>query len=200
MGVTYWDTAKALAASEQIGILSRTQAAKSVPGTQVVNLERGELMTMDRADAPKAGSSIRLVTIYATASLACLNLPWWLRSHFQEGRAGRVPSFLQKWRRFSARHEHLRRSSQRLVGCAWRRASERAAGLEVGEGLRLGVGARDQRSRAQALALPASLLVSRESKERLMSWCWNTVPPMAWKSESRRSRSSQSLRHRWLRR
>jgi hypothetical protein len=69
MGVTYWDTAKALAASEQTGIQSRTQAAKSVPGTQVVNVERGELMTMDRADAPKAGSSIRLVTYAALTFL-----------------------------------------------------------------------------------------------------------------------------------
>jgi hypothetical protein len=61
MGVTYWDTAKAPAASEQTGIQSRMQAAKSVPGTQVVNVERAELTIMDRADAPKAGSFIRLV-------------------------------------------------------------------------------------------------------------------------------------------
>jgi heme-degrading monooxygenase HmoA len=62
IGVTYWETAKALAASEQTGIQSRTQATKSVPGTQVINVERGELMIMDRAAAPKSGSFIRLVT------------------------------------------------------------------------------------------------------------------------------------------
>jgi heme-degrading monooxygenase HmoA len=61
-GITYWESAKALAASEQVGTQSRTQAAKNVPGTQIVNVERAELMIMDRAGAPKAGSFIRVVT------------------------------------------------------------------------------------------------------------------------------------------
>jgi hypothetical protein len=52
-----------LAASEQTGIQSRTQATKGVPGSQIVNVERGELMIMDRAGAPKAGSFVRATTV-----------------------------------------------------------------------------------------------------------------------------------------
>ena len=62
VGVTYWESAKALANSEQIGTQSRTQSVKSVPGSQIVNVERGELMIMDRVAAPKAGSFIRSTT------------------------------------------------------------------------------------------------------------------------------------------
>lgn len=62
-GITYWESAKALASSEQAGIQSRTQATKSVPGTQIVNVERGELMIMDRAQPPKAGTFVRVVTV-----------------------------------------------------------------------------------------------------------------------------------------
>jgi heme-degrading monooxygenase HmoA len=62
IGVTYWESAKALANSEQIGTQSRTQSVKSVPGSQIVNVERAELMIMDRVAAPKAGSFIRLTT------------------------------------------------------------------------------------------------------------------------------------------
>lgn len=62
LGVTYWDSAKALAASEQIAIQSRTQATKGEPGTYVVNVERAELMIMDRAGEPKSGTFLRLVT------------------------------------------------------------------------------------------------------------------------------------------
>jgi heme-degrading monooxygenase HmoA len=63
LGVTYWESAKAMAASEQFGIQSRTQATKNVPGSQIVNVERAELMIMDRAGAPKAGTFVRLVTV-----------------------------------------------------------------------------------------------------------------------------------------
>ena len=62
LGITYWESAKALANSEQIGTQSRTQSVKSVPGSQIVNVERAELMIMDRVAAPKAGSFIRLTT------------------------------------------------------------------------------------------------------------------------------------------
>ncbi|MHB8589551.1 MAG: antibiotic biosynthesis monooxygenase [Candidatus Dormibacteraceae bacterium] len=62
LGITYWESAKALAASEQTGAQTRTQAVKNVPGTQIVNVERAELMIMDRAGAPKAGTFVRLVT------------------------------------------------------------------------------------------------------------------------------------------
>ena len=63
LGITYWESAKALAASEQIGTQSRTQATKNVPGAQIVNVDRAELMIMDRAGAPKAGTFVRLVTV-----------------------------------------------------------------------------------------------------------------------------------------
>jgi heme-degrading monooxygenase HmoA len=62
LGITYWESAKALAASEQVGTQSRAQATKNVPGSQIVNVERAELMIMDRATAPKEGSFIRVVT------------------------------------------------------------------------------------------------------------------------------------------
>jgi heme-degrading monooxygenase HmoA len=62
LGITYWESAKALAASEQIGTQSRTQTTKNVPGSQIVNVERAELMIMDRAAAPKEGSFVRMVT------------------------------------------------------------------------------------------------------------------------------------------
>ena len=63
LGITYWESAKALAASEQIGTQSRTQATKNVPGAQIVNVDRAELMIMDRAEAPKAGTFVRFVTV-----------------------------------------------------------------------------------------------------------------------------------------
>ena len=63
LGVTYWESAKAMAASEQMGMQTRTQSAKAVPGSQIVNVERAELMIMDRAAAPKAGTFLRLVTV-----------------------------------------------------------------------------------------------------------------------------------------
>ncbi len=63
IGITYWESAKALAASEQMGIQTRAQSAKDVPGTQIVNVERAELMMMDRAAEPKVGTFVRLVTL-----------------------------------------------------------------------------------------------------------------------------------------
>jgi heme-degrading monooxygenase HmoA len=63
MGITYWESAKALAAAEQTGIQSRTQMTNKVPGTQIINVERAELMIMDRTEAPKAGTFVRMVTV-----------------------------------------------------------------------------------------------------------------------------------------
>jgi heme-degrading monooxygenase HmoA len=63
LGITYWESAKALAAGEQTGIQARTQAVKSVPSTQIINVERAELMIMDRTEAPKSGTFVRLVTV-----------------------------------------------------------------------------------------------------------------------------------------
>jgi heme-degrading monooxygenase HmoA len=63
VGVTYWDSAKHMSASEQVGIQTRTQAAKNVPGTQIVNVERSEIVIMDRAQPPKSGTFSRVNTI-----------------------------------------------------------------------------------------------------------------------------------------
>lgn len=54
IGITYWESANALVASEKLGVHSRQQAS--------VNVERAELVIMDRAAAPKAGSFVRVVT------------------------------------------------------------------------------------------------------------------------------------------
>lgn len=62
LGITYWESAKALGASEQVGVDSRTQSVKNVAGTQIVNVERGEVMIMDRAALPKAGTFTRLTS------------------------------------------------------------------------------------------------------------------------------------------
>jgi heme-degrading monooxygenase HmoA len=62
IGVTYWESAKALAASERTGVQSRTQAVKNVAGARIVNVERAEMMIMDRAGAPKAGTFVRVIT------------------------------------------------------------------------------------------------------------------------------------------
>lgn len=61
IGITYWDSAKSLGASEQVGIDSRTGAIQGV-AMQIINVERGEVMIMDRAEAPKAGSFVRLIS------------------------------------------------------------------------------------------------------------------------------------------
>ena len=64
LGITYWESAKALAASEQIGTQSRLTTTKNVPGSQIVNVERAELMIMDRTAAPKAGTFVRMITVH----------------------------------------------------------------------------------------------------------------------------------------
>ena len=63
VGITYWESAKAMAAGEQAGIQARTQVVQSTPGSQIVNVERFELMIMDRAAPPTAGGFVRLNTI-----------------------------------------------------------------------------------------------------------------------------------------
>ena len=62
MGVTYWESARALGASEQSGIDARTQAATTVAGTRIINVERAELMIMDRSASPKAGTFVRAIS------------------------------------------------------------------------------------------------------------------------------------------
>jgi heme-degrading monooxygenase HmoA len=60
IGITYWESAKALSKSEQMGIKTRTDAAQNVPGTQIVNVERHEIVIMERAAAPKPDTFIRV--------------------------------------------------------------------------------------------------------------------------------------------
>jgi len=63
IGITYWETGEALSASEQVGIQSRTQDVKNVPGTQIVNVERYEVVILDRAHPPKPGEFVSVHTI-----------------------------------------------------------------------------------------------------------------------------------------
>ncbi|HET7465372.1 MAG TPA: antibiotic biosynthesis monooxygenase [Candidatus Dormibacteraeota bacterium] len=65
VGITYWESAKALAASEQMGIQARTQAVKNVSGSEIVNVERFEVVIMDRAAPPKEGTFSRVNGINA---------------------------------------------------------------------------------------------------------------------------------------
>src|SRR5260370_36067394 len=62
IGITYWETAKALSASEEVGIRTRTQAANNVPGTQIVNVERYEMVILDRSQPPKPGEFVHVNT------------------------------------------------------------------------------------------------------------------------------------------
>jgi heme-degrading monooxygenase HmoA len=59
IGTTYWESARALGASEQVGSDSRTQATKDVSGARIINVERAEVMIMDRAAPPKTGTFVR---------------------------------------------------------------------------------------------------------------------------------------------
>ncbi|HVH62463.1 MAG TPA: hypothetical protein VNA65_02570 [Candidatus Dormibacteraeota bacterium] len=59
VGLTYWDSAKSLGATEQVGIDSRVGATKNVPQMQVINVERSEVVLMERAAPPKAGTFLR---------------------------------------------------------------------------------------------------------------------------------------------
>ena len=60
IGITYWESAKALSNSEQVGIKTRTNAVQNVPGTQIVNVERYELVLMERNAPPKADTFMRV--------------------------------------------------------------------------------------------------------------------------------------------
>src|SRR5919109_2981751 len=65
IGLTYWETARALANAEQMGIKTRTDAARNVSGTQIVNVERYEIVIMERAAEPKGGTFLRVNTLNA---------------------------------------------------------------------------------------------------------------------------------------
>jgi heme-degrading monooxygenase HmoA len=62
IGITYWESARALGASEQAGIDSRTSAVQNVAGTRIINVERSEVMIMERSSAPKAGLFVRFIS------------------------------------------------------------------------------------------------------------------------------------------
>ena len=65
IGVTYWESAKALSNSEQAGLKTRTDAAKNVTGTQIVNVERYEIVIMERTAPPKADTFMRVNVLNA---------------------------------------------------------------------------------------------------------------------------------------
>src|SRR6266446_1560703 len=54
--ITYWETAKALSASEHV-------ATKNVPGTHIVKVEKYEIVILDRDQAPKPGELVHAYTI-----------------------------------------------------------------------------------------------------------------------------------------
>jgi len=60
IGITYWESAKALSNSEQVGIKTRTNAVQNVSGTQIVNVERYEIVIMERNAPPKADTFVRV--------------------------------------------------------------------------------------------------------------------------------------------
>jgi heme-degrading monooxygenase HmoA len=62
IGLTYWESQKALGMSEQAGIDARTSATQNVAGTRIINVERSEVAIMERAADPKAGSFVRLIS------------------------------------------------------------------------------------------------------------------------------------------
>ena len=68
LAITYWDSAKSLGASEQTGVDTRVNRAQRVSAMQIVNVERAEVMIMDRAAEPKVGTLLRLTS--ATGDLA----------------------------------------------------------------------------------------------------------------------------------
>lgn len=57
--VTFWESAQALAASEVLGIATRTQAAEST-GFKIVNVERFQIVLLDRAQPPKTPAHTRV--------------------------------------------------------------------------------------------------------------------------------------------
>jgi len=65
IGITYWESAKALSNSEQAGIKTRTDAVQNVTGTQIVNVERYELVVMERNAPPKADTFMRVNVLNA---------------------------------------------------------------------------------------------------------------------------------------
>src|SRR5260370_36645668 len=60
IGVSYWESAKAVAVSAQLRNQARAQAAKDQPGAAVINVERAEVMIMNRA-VPLQTGAIHLV-------------------------------------------------------------------------------------------------------------------------------------------
>lgn len=62
VGITLWETAQALGASEQMGITTRTQSAAATGGS-IVNVERFEQVIQERTQPTKAGTFVRLNTV-----------------------------------------------------------------------------------------------------------------------------------------
>jgi hypothetical protein len=67
VGITLWESAQAMGASEQMGITSRTQSAAATGGS-IVNVERFEQVIADRAGPARPGGFVRLNTIAGNPS------------------------------------------------------------------------------------------------------------------------------------
>jgi heme-degrading monooxygenase HmoA len=61
VGVTYWDSLEALAASEQVGVSVRTQSAEAT-AARVIDVDRAELVIVDRAEPPRVPGYTRSIS------------------------------------------------------------------------------------------------------------------------------------------
>jgi heme-degrading monooxygenase HmoA len=63
MGATIWESARAMAESEEVGTNTRIQAASETRAS-IVNVERGEVVAMERAAPPKSPAFVRVVRLH----------------------------------------------------------------------------------------------------------------------------------------
>jgi len=67
IGITLWETAQAMGASEQMGITARTQSTAATGGS-IVNVERFEQVIADRTAPPQPGGFVRLNSMAGSPS------------------------------------------------------------------------------------------------------------------------------------
>jgi hypothetical protein len=58
--ITYWETAEALSARDQLGVRTPTPAARGIAATEIVSVETYEIVILDRDQAPKPGELVRV--------------------------------------------------------------------------------------------------------------------------------------------
>ncbi len=62
-GITFWESARAMALAEQLAIEVRAQSVDKVPATRILNVERFEIRIMERTAPPEPGVSVRFNTL-----------------------------------------------------------------------------------------------------------------------------------------